>query len=515
MSSIGVLLLLSVASVSYSTENVQGPVVQAEAGTIIGTFHDLTVFGEKLKVERYFGIPYAEPPLGDLRFRKPIPKQPLKSPYKAVKHGDACYQMDIVPGFTKGLTFSEDCLFLNLYVPANKTEYLPVMIWIHGGGFVAGASDAYVSDALAAFGSVIVVTLNYRLSLWGFLSTGDGHAPGNNGLFDQHLAIRWVHDNVKAFGGDTSRITIFGESAGAASVVYQSTFEGNGGLFQRAIAQSGDALNFWAFVENVKPRAEKIASLVGCTDMESGGLIRCIKGVSGDTLGAVLNNVSNGFMNFPFDFVPNVDGEFLKKQPKYLTKVDQGVTPFFGTVDFLTGINTAEGAAVMGAFTGLSDPEAFKPNRTYFEGEIVQKALSFVLGNSIPQVIQDLIVHEYTEWEDTENMEKIRSNIMRLYREIVFSVGMLETTGYHSRVSKHSKRTYLYQFDVTPSHHLLPTPSWVVKANHADELEYLFFDDVAGIMTKMSLKENYVPEEWEKEVAQYMITMWSNFAKTG
>ena len=171
-------------------------VVNTKLGTIIGTQQDINVFGRDVKIARYLGIPYAEAPVGDLRFRKPVPKQSLRSPFNATKHGDNCLQMDLLALF-KESDSSEDCLFLNVYVPVDRLrEDLAVMIWLHGGGFVSGASDPFVSDNLAAHGNVIVVTLNYRLSLWGFLSTGDEHAAGNYGLWDQHIAIKWVHDNI-------------------------------------------------------------------------------------------------------------------------------------------------------------------------------------------------------------------------------------------------------------------------------------------------------------------------------
>ena len=117
------------------------------------------------------------------------------------------------------VSYGEDCLTLNVYVPvANSVDgyddNIPVMVFIHGGGFMCDSALPYVSDVLSAYGNVIVVTFNYRLSIWGFLSTEDVNARGNYGLWDQHLAIKWVHDNIESFGGDPKRITIFGESAG-------------------------------------------------------------------------------------------------------------------------------------------------------------------------------------------------------------------------------------------------------------------------------------------------------------
>jgi len=109
------------------------------------------------------------------------------------------------------------------------------MVWLHGGGFVCGSSDMYDGAYLAAHGQVVVVTVNYRLSVFGFLSTEDASSTGNNGLWDQHLAIKWVHDNAVAFGGDPSRVTLFGESAGGANVMFQALYVGNKGLVHRVI----------------------------------------------------------------------------------------------------------------------------------------------------------------------------------------------------------------------------------------------------------------------------------------
>ena len=178
---------------------VDEPAVTTKLGTIIGQYHRAVVFGEEVYYETYLGIQYAEPPVGYLRFMKPVPKMAFSSSYKAIQFGNACYQHTAMMDIVKGVTIGEDCLFLNVYIPAVRHESLAVMVFIHGGGFLSGASDTYPVDALVAHGNVIVVSINYWLSLWGFLSTEDEHAAGNYGLFDQHLAIKWVHENIKPF----------------------------------------------------------------------------------------------------------------------------------------------------------------------------------------------------------------------------------------------------------------------------------------------------------------------------
>ena len=513
------LLLLGILCFVHGDENA--PVVETKVGTIIGRYHHVEVFGKQLTVERYLGIPYAEPPVGDLRFRKPIPLKSFGSPFKAFDYGNACYQMNISPIVREDIPISEDCLVLNVYVPAVREEKeLAVMIWIHGGGFVAGAAHPYVSDVLAAHGKVIVVTIQYRISVWGFLTTGDDIAPGNYGLFDQHLAIKWVHDNIKKFGGDPQRVTLFGHSAGGGSVVFQSTFEGNIGLFQRAIAQSGSVNTLWASFDEGRKDSVALGKLVGCEDTTSSRLVECISKVPAELLSSVINNVSNDFLRFPCPFVPVFDGNFIKTSPKDIFDLNSdgevlAGLEFFSSLDFLTGVVAAEGTVLIGPFVGIQDPMRFEPSREFFEKELVPKALCNLYGHDVPHIVKDLIVHEYTDWECPDSAEKIRYKILQIYTELVFSVPMLETIGYHATSIKPQKGSFMYMFDIKPSETFLPTPSWVKDANHGDELEYLFFDEAGGVINFLPGRDSYRPQEWESDIADYMITIWSNFAQTG
>ena len=196
-------------------------------------------------------------------------------------------------------------MFLNVHVPAVNSGGLAVMVYIHGGGFSNGASDAYVADTLAVYGDVVVVTFNYRLSNFGFLNTEDGHARGNYAFADQHLAIRWVHDHIEAFGGDPNKVTLFGASAGGVGVIIQSLYEGNDGLFQRGIAQSGATIPRPYDISFANPRenARRLGKVVGCDSQDSAKLIRCLRTVPAEVLYSTLNNVSNELLGFPLPFV--------------------------------------------------------------------------------------------------------------------------------------------------------------------------------------------------------------------
>ena len=516
-SSIAIVCFIVSLALVKSDNNIDPPSVRTKLGEIIGTIKTTNVFGDQMEVERYLGVPYAEPPVGDLRFRKPVPKRPFLEPFIAQELGAICYQ--VMSPIKHGYVESEDCLFINLYVPSKRRNNLAVMIFFHGGGFWSGTGNPYTSDTLATYGDVIVVTVNYRLSLLGFLSTGDEHAPGNYGLWDQQLAIRWVKENIAAFGGDAGSITIFGESAGAVSVVYQSLFEGNDGLFQRAISQSGSITARLAGEADQKKHAEKLGKLVGCDKMDSESLLECLRGIGADTLNATVNDFSNGFVTFPMPFTPRVDGEIIKEDPNDLLLSDSEKSAagraFFSSVDFLGGIDVEEGIMLFSFLMGIMDPQNFEPNRTYYEEYLIPKVLSFVFGEDAPQPIKDLVVHEYTDWTDPENMEKRRSRFIDIFTEIFFSLTLLDTVGRHETLTQGQKNTYMFVLEAEPSQHLLPSPTWCRRATHGDELQYVFFDDSGEMVKILPGRENYAPQDWEKDLAKDIMSMWTNFAKTG
>ncbi|KAG5868565.1 hypothetical protein JTB14_013963 [Gonioctena quinquepunctata] len=207
------------------------------------------------------GIPYAKPPVGELRFKEPQPSEKWKGILNATVNTKVCYQMTS----TIQPTETEDCLYLNVYTPKIPSAdlSLPVMFYIHGGGFKEGAG---VMDVIGPHyfmeNDVIVVTVNYRLGPLGFLSTGDTVIPGNYGLKDQQMGLKWVRDNIQFFGGDPEKVTIFGESAGGASVTYQLLSKQSEGLFRAAITASGTALNPWTSQKNHKECAYRLATAI-------------------------------------------------------------------------------------------------------------------------------------------------------------------------------------------------------------------------------------------------------------
>ena len=220
-----------------------GTIVETESGRLSGD--------EERGLLVFRGIPFAQPPIGPLRFAAPEPPEPWAGVREARAFGPSAPQMprrsELLPGTDLG-RMDEDCLYLNVWTPAADTGRRPVLVWIHGGAFVGGAGSRplYASPSLAARGDAVLVTLNYRLGALGFLhldALGGRQigAVSNAGLLDQIAALRWVRANIERFGGDPTRVTLFGESAGGMSVGSLLGSPAARGLFQRAIAQSGAA----------------------------------------------------------------------------------------------------------------------------------------------------------------------------------------------------------------------------------------------------------------------------------
>src|SRR4051794_27277607 len=275
---------------------------------------------------QYLGIPYAKPPVGNLRWRAPSPVPRWNGPRDATSFAPHCAQTESPFGSASG---SEDCLYLNVFTPNGKNgkghaKDLPVMVWFHGGGMVVGESDDYDPARLVSQGR-IVVTLNYRLGYLGFLAhsalTSETGAAGNYGLMDQNAALRWVQRNIKKFGGDSDNVTIFGESAGGLSVHSQLASPLAAGLFDRAIVQSGAYSPQQPSLASAEASGSSVADTVGCSDQTAA----CLRSVPVDTLlanqpategaigpnrdGRVLpRSIIDAFQGGQFNHVPVVEG---------------------------------------------------------------------------------------------------------------------------------------------------------------------------------------------------------------
>ncbi|CAG5025186.1 unnamed protein product [Parnassius apollo] len=300
----------------------------------------------------FLGIPYAKPPVGDLRFKSPQSPEAWEGErdVTVANKENTAMQIDMIGGKVIG---SEDCLYLNVYTPTlphENAKLLPVMVFIHGGGFIHG-NGILKSENGPNFlieHNTVIVTINYRLSIFGFLSLDIPEAAGNMGLKDQVKALQWVQNNICHFGGDKDNVTIFGVSAGAASVEYLIVSPMAKGLFHKAILQSGSCLNHWAVNYEIKKLAYKVAEKLGYKESEEDNvaIYKFLLNTSGNNLAATAFQISEEYTEkrIFFGFVPTIEKDFnngeafLTEQPYRLLK--QGL---FSHVPVIKGFCDKEG----------------------------------------------------------------------------------------------------------------------------------------------------------------------------
>ncbi|CAG2178953.1 unnamed protein product, partial [Oppiella nova] len=319
-----------------------------DVNTTSGVVRGLTIDVLNTSVDQFLGIPYAEPPVGALRFAKPVPiKTPKKNVIDGTILGNSCMQIED-PDAKKllpNLTYSEDCLVLNVWTPNAVNKSLssseapalrPVMFYIHGGGLSSGTiflMTAYNGSVLATH-DVVIVSTNYRLGPFGYLYAGVESAPGNVGFFDQLLALKWVRENIHLFGGDRDQITIFGESAGSWSVSVQIFSPLTKGLYKRAIMQSGAHMynkdrDVISQSEAVL-QAKQMAVQLNCTD--SGQWLQCLRGVDAEEV--LMYELALTFPVLGTEYLP------LSAQKAFLDN------KFNSDIDLMAGVIQNEGSSL-------------------------------------------------------------------------------------------------------------------------------------------------------------------------
>jgi len=318
---VAVLAALGLAAAASGCASPPSPASTRQSALEIG-IADGQLRGKQVgATDEYLGIPYAAPPVGSLRWAPPKPPAHWRGTRRATAFAPHCPQP--VGVFGKPST-SENCLYLNVFRPAGqRASNLPVMVWIHGGGFVGGESDDYDPSALVANG-VLVVTINYRLGALGFLADAAlagrrGGPTGDYGLMDQQAALRWVQHNIRAFGGNPANVTIFGESAGGQSVLLQLISPAARGLFAKAIVESGGYAQYPTSLAAAESAGQAFAAKVGCASDTA----QCLRklpvakilanqdqsGASADIDGLVLTqSLKTALASGDFSHVPVIDG---------------------------------------------------------------------------------------------------------------------------------------------------------------------------------------------------------------
>ena len=358
-------------------------------------------------LDLFLGIPYAAPPVGSLRWRPPQPHERWTAPRDAIAFGATCAQTATL-GAGNQNSAAEDCLFLNVFTPGradldepamdgreNRSasgagSRLPVMVFLHGGGFFTGASNGYIPSKLVANGSV-VVTVNYRLGILGFLThpalTAESgyHGSGNYGLMDQQLALDWVRRNIAQFGGDPNNVTLFGQSAGGASVHAQLASPLASELFHRAIVESGAYTMTQPSVATAETLGRAIAGAAGCADQSAA----CLRALSIPTILAVQSvALANGV-------VPTVDGYVLPRtiQSAFATGRFNRVPVIEGSNhdewrEFVAVAELTSGHALpaAGYFGAISATLGVSPSLAAFIGTIFYPLQAYGPANSAPSV---------------------------------------------------------------------------------------------------------------------------------
>ncbi|KAH7928750.1 alpha/beta-hydrolase [Leucogyrophana mollusca] len=340
------------------------PLSRRAAPTV--TLDDATVTGVSAgSVSKFLGIPFAQPPTGQLRFQLPQPIPAYNASFSATAFGPSCPQQAISLPIPPGLVAetvdyltntiyqvvtpsSEDCLTLNVVAPADATpeSALPVVVWIFGGGFELGGTSTYdggviVNRAIELDVPAVYVSMNYRVSALGFLASQEvkDAGVGNLGLQDQREALRWVQKYISAFGGDPTKVTIWGESAGAISVALQMVTNGGDpeGLFRAAFMESGSPIPVGDITHGQK-YYDAIVEQTGCA--AAADTLECLRGVPYDTLMDAVNNSPFifSYQSLILAWLPRVDGVFLAEDPQYL--VEQGSV---ADIPFISGDCDDEG----------------------------------------------------------------------------------------------------------------------------------------------------------------------------
>jgi para-nitrobenzyl esterase len=471
------LVFLLIISLSCFAEDE----VKTNAGVLVGTTN------ADHSVRMFKGVPFAAPPVGDLRWKEPQPAPKWSGVRRADKFGSACLQTDVYGDiFFRDSQPSEDCLTLNIWMPAKPvSSKLPVFLWYYGGGFVAGGSSErrYDGENLAKKG-IMVVEPNYRLGVFGFLSHPEltkesGHnASGNYGLLDQVAALKWVVNNIAVFGGDPRNITIGGESAGSFSVSALMASPLSKDLFQRAIGESGA---FFPSKEDAgliaKPRVEteklgiRFAQSVGAKTLAD------LRAKSGQELLLAASKMDDGF-----DFRPNIDGYFL--QSDVATIYAQGRQAH---VRLLAGWNADEDKMSV-----LTSKE--KPTAKSFAEQAKQR-----FGKDAARFLE--VYPARTDEEAMLSAEQLADDDFIAYSTWKW-LNMQNETG-HVPV-------YAYRFDQVPATKpgamIGSVPAREAGARHAGEIEYVF----------QTLQSQDVP--WTEEdfrVSEAMSSYWTNFVKNG
>ncbi|MCY0989591.1 carboxylesterase family protein [Nannocystis sp. ILAH1] len=469
----GVMTALSLAALPLACSTSDESIVETDAGRVRGTLTD--------EVRLFQGIPYGEPPVGELRWQAPRPASAWTELRDATRPGNRCPQVGTA--YVDIDSDTEDCLYLNVTTPRGPGTSRPVMVWIHGDGAI-GAGDLFDARRLASEGDVVVVTINFRLGVFGnFVYPGlDG--SGTFGLQDQQLALKWVQRNAAAFGGDPDNVTLFGVSYGATATTAHLTSPSADGLFHRAILHSGEALMdivpggmgpdvpadpyiLWAARDEQEPLGLYVAGQLGCDDPATA--LACLRGLSVAQILAL-----PAVMHM---FQPYVPGDpILPENPGEALRAGR-----FRAVPVLAGHTRDEHHLFVGLFHDLAGAP--------ITAEQYPDLLAKAFGEQAEAVAATYPLANY-------------ASAAEAWAQLLTDRLWARTTFEQNAIFAERAPVYFFEFAEASEHDLPFLPELRTGALHADDTEYLFGDGSALTPARLRLSEQ-------------MIHYWSNFARTG
>ncbi|MDO4289324.1 MAG: carboxylesterase family protein [Eubacterium sp.] len=438
----------------------------------------------KKGISVFKGIPYAKPPVGELRFRPPQRRPVWTEPLECFEFGDRCLQYggilaDLTPMYTSEGK-SEDCLYLNVWTPAKRYEdAYPVYVYIHGGGFATGSGSEIMFDgASLAKRGVVVVTLNYRLGALGFLALEalrqEIGTTGNYGLMDQILALTWVKENIASFGGDPDNVTLGGESAGAFSVTGLLLSPAAQGLFHRAVIESGAILSIGAFCQRTQGNLDKsiamgkeLAAIFGASDSPEG--LEILRALPPEALAHLSMIKSDQNLPLRFSFWPVFDGVLLPADPMAALRHQK-----FNAVDLLLGYNTNESTLFI--------------KNTANTGAYVTMIYDIFGPEGAAKIFERFPLSEE---------KQARRVLEELFTITGFTLGMRIFADYFAEAGK---SVYFYNFNYDPA--ILKIVG--LDTAHALELPFVFGNLLGGL-----------PFGKISALSDQMQTHWTNFMKNG
>ncbi|GMT20851.1 hypothetical protein PFISCL1PPCAC_12148, partial [Pristionchus fissidentatus] len=464
-------------------------IVETDCGKVQGR---RLIFEGERQVDAFQGIPYAKAPTGELRFKKPQPPDAWEEIFDARQFGPRAIQKDVLSLLWKAGPKSEDCLRLNVFTPCwvPPAEGFAVMVFVHGGGFVMGDATVYGDKSICetlCTKDVVIVTVQYRLGYLGFFTTGDEVCPGNLGLWDQTEALKWIQRNIGAFGGNKDNVTLFGQSAGGASVDLLALSPHSYDLFHKVIPMGGNASTKWAFAPSMKKVCERRVKKMKVESSDSKDLIEKLRQLPASVFevnmfGADLVDGAD------LECTPVIDGDFLPSSIDELRRVAPAKP-------MMTGVAKLE--ALLFLLTVKKTPEKLL--------KVAKKVVPEGVPNRDEEI--DNLIRGYIDLDTTKGKKAVHQALHEVHSDFATNAATLrmikETLETHPSAPVYS---YVFSYLNPKSFGPLRWYLTVVEATHGMELPYLFGK---SLMLKFDFNEE------DRRMCDRFSTAFTNFAKYG